>query len=322
MKFYYPIIWLILFISNGCVAAERTTVRLGVLAFGTVAWELKVMEQAKLAEAADLNVVIQPIANPEAGKIALQSGSVDMIVSDWIWVNKLRSDGKDYTFYPYSTTSGALVVAKNSPIRSIKDLKNKKVGIAGGELDKNWLLLQALLQKSGPKDTVASIQTVFGAPPLLNQQIESNRVDALLTYWHFAARLEAKGYRQIFDGQGIIRALGIDKSVPFLGYVFKESWAKNHKQAVTAFLQAAYKSRKLICRSDEYWQTVVPLTQTDDTQIQETLRTRYCAGNITRWGENERKAADQIYQLLKTVSANQLTGKGEELQSGTFWAID
>jgi NitT/TauT family transport system substrate-binding protein len=157
-------------VSCNGFTAEKTKIRIGVLAFGTVDWELSAIQNDPATASADFQLDIQRLANPEAGKIALQSGSVDMIVSDWIWVSKLRATGSDFTFYPYSTTSGALVVADASPIRTLKDLKGKRLGIAGGELDKNWLLLQALAKKD-QLDLNSDVDKVFGAPPLLNEQI-------------------------------------------------------------------------------------------------------------------------------------------------------
>jgi NitT/TauT family transport system substrate-binding protein len=194
MKINILFISLCLFSCCNSYAAERTVIRIGVQASGTVDWELAAVQDNP---ANDFQVEVHRLANAEAGKIALQSDAVDMIVSDWIWVSRLRATGSDFTFYPYSNTSGALVVAGDSPIRTVQDLKGKRLGIAGGELDKNWLLLQALAGQE-QLNLNDSVEKVFGAPPLINEQIKRNRVDVALTYWHFAAKLEAQGYRQYF----------------------------------------------------------------------------------------------------------------------------
>jgi NitT/TauT family transport system substrate-binding protein len=318
MKFSVFFISLCLFASGNSYAAEKTVIRLGVQASGTVDWELSAIQDSPQA---DFQLEIQHLANAEAGKIALQSGAVDMIVSDWIWVSRLRATGSDFTFYPYSNTSGALVVAQNSPIHSVKDLKGKRLGIAGGELDKNWLLLQALAQQE-QLDLNASVEKVFGAPPLINEQIKQNRVDAALTYWHFAARLEAQDYRQVIDGKGILKGLGIQEDVPSLGYVFKQSWADAHKQAVNSFFNASEQAKNQLCTADAAWQKIIPLTQAADLPTQAKLRQRYCEGNIKHWGEPEQQAAARIYTMLRALSNNQLTGQSEKLQPGTFWSVD
>jgi NitT/TauT family transport system substrate-binding protein len=299
-------------------AADKATIRVGVQATGTLAWELAALQANEQEDIIGFKIAVLSVANSEAGKIALQSGAVDLIVSDWIWVSRMRSDGIDFTFYPYSTTSGSLLVPINSPIHSIKDLKGKRLGIAGGGLDKNWLLLQALAQTENI-DLNAGVEKVFGAPPLINEQLKQGRVDAALNYWHFGAKLEAQGYRQVIDGKAILEGLGIQAYVPALGYVFKQSWADNHKAALNAFIAASKTAKHLLCTSEADWGKVIPLTQTDDAATQSKLRQRYCEGNVTAWGIPEEHAAEQIYDLLRKVSNNQLTGKSDQIQPGTFW---
>jgi NitT/TauT family transport system substrate-binding protein len=318
MKYYVLLLGLCLIAFNS-FASDKTTIRIGVQATGTLAWELAILDAENKAKEQAFNIEIHPVATTEAGKIALQSGAVDIIVSDWIWVSRMRSDGADFTFYPYSTTSGALMVPESSLIHTIADLKGKRLGIAGGELDKNWLLLQALAGKE-QLDLDASVEKVFGAPPLINEQLMQSRVDAALNYWHFGAKLETQGYRQVIDGKGILKGLGIQENVPTLGYVFKKSWADGHKAALNSFFQASKNAKQLLCTSEPDWKKIIPLTQTDDVATQTKLRQRSCEGNISRWGIPEQQAAERIYTLLRKVSNNQLTGKSEHLQPGTFWS--
>jgi NitT/TauT family transport system substrate-binding protein len=320
MKLKVILFTLTLLFSTHGFSIEKTTLRLGVLAFGTVNWELTTLVNQNLIDNASFKLEIHPLANPQAGKIALQSGAVDIIVSDWIWVSRLRSTGSDFSFFPYSTTSGALIVPKDSTINSVKGLQGKKLGVAGGELDKNWLLL--LAQQQYQLDLNTLVEKIYGAPPLLNQQLLHGRVDAIINYWHFAAKLEAKGYKQLINGKQILHALGIKEEVPTLGYVFNRSWAGQNKNIVNAFLKSTQRAKNLLCESDKAWQKIIPLTKTKDTETQNILRERYCAGRIKQWGENEQQAAAKIYTLLRTMSNNKLTGNSTTLQPGTFWTID
>jgi NitT/TauT family transport system substrate-binding protein len=319
MKFNIFFVGLIVFSSSSCFAVEKTTIRIGVLPFGTVNWELSVL-QAKSSSADLYQLDIQFVANPQAGKVALQSGAVDMIVSDWIWVSKQRSIDSDLTFYPYSNTAGALVVPAASNIRDLQSLKGKKLGIAGGELDKNWLLLQALALNKYQFDLNQSVEKIYAAPPLLNQQILQQRVDAVINYWHYAARLEAQGFRQIIDGQEIQQQLGIPATVPSLGYVFKQSWGNNHYPAIKRFFQDTRIAKESICTDDAAWQRIIPLTRIQDPKTQQILRKRYCAGRVNSWGLKEQQAAAQIYSLLRKLSNNRLTGTAEKITPGTFWS--
>ena len=63
--------------------AAAADVRVGVLPFGTVSWELDVIKRHKLAEREGVNLVVVPLAGRDASTVALQGGSV--------WVFKLFS---------------------------------------------------------------------------------------------------------------------------------------------------------------------------------------------------------------------------------------
>ena len=151
--------------------AAAETVRIGVLKFGTVAWELDVIKAHGLDEAEGIDVEVVGLAGKDATSVALQAGKVDMIVTDWIWVSRQRAAGAGFTFVPYSTAVGALMVPPDSPIRTLPDLKGKRLGIAGGPADKSWLLIRALARERHGMDLAAEADAVFGTPPLLNEQI-------------------------------------------------------------------------------------------------------------------------------------------------------
>jgi NitT/TauT family transport system substrate-binding protein len=297
-------------------AADQPVIKIGVQASGTLAWELSVLQHGEQYKNSGFTIETYPMANAEAGKIALQSGTVDMIVSDWIWVSRMRAEGADFTFYPYSTNSGALMVPEKSNIHQLADLKGKKLGIAGGALDKNWLLLQALAQQEH-LDLNAQVETVFGAPPLINEQLRQGRIDAALNYWHFSAKLKGQGFRQLIDGKEIISKLGIQETVPALGYVFRQKWAK--APVLSSFFQASRQAKTEICGSDKVWQQIIPLTQAEEKTTQDRLRQEYCQGEVKQWGKPEQQAAEKIFSLLQKLSGNKLAGPSEHLAPGTFW---
>ena len=58
--------------------------------------------------------------------------AADVIVSDWLWVSRERGLGAKLTFYPYSSALGAVMVPNSSTIRTLADLKGRKLAVAGG----------------------------------------------------------------------------------------------------------------------------------------------------------------------------------------------
>ncbi len=96
---------LTLAISAGlCHAVEP--VRVGLLKFGTVNWEMAVVQDEGLDQKHGVDVQVTELASTNAVNVALQGGAVDLIVGDWIWVNRQRAEGRDYSFFPYSLAVG------------------------------------------------------------------------------------------------------------------------------------------------------------------------------------------------------------------------
>lgn len=299
--------------------ARLETVRIGALAFGTLNWELATIQSAGLDKANGIALQTQTLASAQAGPVALLSQGVDVVLGDWIWVSRQRESGSDFSFVPYSTSHGVLLVPVGSAIQSVADLAGKRLGVAGGALDKNWLLLNALAQTQFGLDLAKTATVVFGAPPLLNEQLQQGKLDALLDYWHYAARLENQGYRPLLDGQDLIRQLGVKTEVPSLGYVFKESWAKQHRAALDGFLSASRAAKRLLCESDAAWQKVLPLTQEQNPEVLNRLRQGYCAGRVQHWGDAEQQATAALYAILKQSGGVETAGYAEHLAPGVFW---
>ncbi|HYH21275.1 MAG TPA: ABC transporter substrate-binding protein [Azospirillum sp.] len=301
-------------------ARAAETLRLGVLKFGTVSWEIETLRRLGLDAKAGLTLEVVDLANPEAGKIALLGGSVDVIVSDWLWTARQRAEGDALSFVPYSGAVGAVMVPPESPIRSLADLKGKRIGVAGGPLDKSWLLVRGLTRQEHGFDPASDSQPVFAAPPLLSQQAETRQLDAVLIYWNFAARLEAKGFRRLLDVEEAgARLGGGGVRVPSLGYVFREDWARNHPQAVAAFFAATLEAKAVLASTDAAWEPLRPLMRAEDEATFLALRDGYRAGIPTRWGPAEHQAAEGIFAVLARLGGAPLVGKAERLPPGTFW---
>ena len=298
------------------LAAPR--VRIGTLKFGTVSWELDTMKHHGLDAANGIDLDIVYFAGEDATNVALQAGDVDVIVTDWLWVSRLRSEGEDLTLVPYSTAVGGVMVKQESSIRTIADLREKKIGVAGGPLDKSWLLIQALARRDYGLDLPASNEIVFGAPPLMSEKAMQGELDAVLNFWHFCARLEANGFRRVTGAGEAARALGASGPVSALGYAFRETWADANPGAASGLVKASAQAKELLAESDDEWQRLAPLVRAEGKEL-ETLRDRYREGIPRRpVGEEETDAA-KLYRVLAGIGGEKLVGNAPDMAPGTFW---
>ncbi len=299
-------------------ADEPSTVRIAVLQFGSVAWQLESVRRHRLAEAEGVRIDPVVLASNQATLVALQAGAVDVIVSDLLWVARQRAGGADWSFHPYSTALGAVEVPAASSIRSLGDLPGRRLGIAGTPLDKSWLILRLLAQRQNGHDLDAVVEKLFGAPPLLAEQLSAGRIDALLTYWQFAARLEAQGTRRLLGMTEAMRELGIAEPVPLVGYVLSAAWAREHAAACAAFFRACRRAEEILLHSDDEWQAIAPLTGAADARELERLRNAFRDG-VPRGEETAmRGAAANLYDLLAGIGGEALVGPSRTLPEGTF----
>jgi NitT/TauT family transport system substrate-binding protein len=299
-------------------AMAADTIRIAAQKTGTLAWELAVIRAQGLDRQAGLDIVTTELATPESGKIALRGGSADVIVSDLLWVSRERSLGGKLVFYPYSSALGSVMATAASQIRALADLKGRSLAVAGGPLDKSWLLLQAALKQDGI-ELKQQATIAYGAPALLAAKTLRGEFDATLNYWNFCAELEAKGLRRVAGIEDILPKLGARGPSAMLGYVFDERWATQNRDAVERFIAVTRKAKDALATSDEAWQRVAPLAGVPDAAALKILRERYRAGIPRRPIAEEEADARVLYGVLARLGGAELVGPAPELAPGTFF---
>ncbi len=305
--------------ASDAIAADH--LRIAVQKTGTLAWELEVLRSHNLDQEADLAIETTELATTEAGKIALKGGAADVTVSDWLWVTRERSFGDDLVFYPYSNALGAVMVPANSPIHGIADLKGKKLGVAGGPLDKSWLLLQALARRSGVNLTTETA-IAYGAPPLLTQKALQGETDATLTFWNFCADLEAKGMRRAISMNDVVKLLGANGPVAMVGYVFDGRWAQRNRAPLARFFAAMHKAEDILRDVPTEWLRLAPRIGAKDAGALDIYRRRFLEGIPHRPLADEQADAQALYRVLAEIGGADLVGPARELDPETFYRAE
>jgi NitT/TauT family transport system substrate-binding protein len=301
---------------SGAFAADR--IRIAAQKTGTLAWELDILRAHGLDRQAGIDIETTELASTEAGKVALESRSVDLMLSDWLWVSRERAFGDDVVFYPYSSAPGAVMVPANSPIGGIAGLKGKKLAVAGGPLDKSWLLLRALAYRSNI-DLKAQSDIVYGAPPLLQQKALQGETDATLTFWNFCAELETHGMRRAVAMDDVVKSLGAAGPVAMVGYVFNANWAQRNHSLLDRFFAAARQAKEILAQSPDEWQRLAPRISPSGTSGLDVYRQRYLEGIPRRPLGAEVADARTLYDVLAKIGGADLVGAARELDPGTFY---
>lgn len=251
---------------------------LSVLQFGTAHWGLEHLQRRQLDRAQGFELRVRLVADLPASRLAVASGSVDGAVADLLWVQSRYAAGTPYLYLPFSSQIGEIVVAGDSSIDRLADLPGKRIGVAGGPDSLGWLLVQHAARQQGI-DLARDAQVQFAAPPLLNQALRRGQLDALVTYWHFAARLRGEGGgRSAFALVDLLQGLGLNPDLPVLGYVFPQAWAAQHRALLGRFERALRQGKRELAATPAYWDAIRPLMRAEDDAVFAALRSGFLAG--------------------------------------------
>lgn len=308
----------------GARAEGASPIRLSILQFGSAAWELAAMAALGLPAKGGFSLDLRRAANNDAGRLAFLAGAVDGVVSDLLWAARLKAEGRDLIYIPYSTGEGAVMVPAGSPVKTLKDLAGVRLGVAGGPLDKSWLLLQAHARQSAGVDLAQSAQLAFGAPPLLAAKLEQGELDAALLYWTFAARLEPKGFTRLIAMDDVLAAFGLAPPPALVGQVFDGAFARRAPQVVAAFAAAARETRAVLAgtgaAAEAAWAAARPVMQAPDEATFQALRRGYIAGIPHRSRAAEQEAAEKLVSVLAQAGGASLLGGMRTLPEGLYGA--
>ncbi len=297
---------------------ELPTIRLGALAYGTVNWELDTIKNNQLDEKYGFKLDVVPMGGGSASDIAFLGGKIDVMVSDFIWAAAQRAEGRDLKFIPYSTAVGGIMVKADSGIDSLKDLAGKRIGVAGGPLDKSWLILQAYAKQEGLLDLKADTKQEYGAPPIMFKAAMSGDIDGVINFWHFQAKAKAAGLKEIISVQEAAKSLGLDPSVPLLGYIVNGKMDTKLSQGLFA---ASRDAKAILGNDDAAFDAVRARMKPKNDAEFEALKAGFRAGIPTSTTVDE-AAVDNTLQMMAKLGGPDLVGKATTLPKDLFISLD
>ena len=304
-------------LSATAALAELPTLTAAVMETGTVNWELDTIQHEGLDEKHGFDLAVRPVAGGSAGRIAFEAGEADVIVADWLWVARQRAAGRDYAFIPYSKAVGGVMVPGDSEVQALPDLAGGQIGIAGGPIDKSWLILRAYAQQEYGMDLAAETEQVFGAPPLIFKSALDGELAGAINYWHFMAKMEAAGMRELISVSDAAEALGLDPSTPLLGYVVRDEMMEESPELVEGLAAASREAKDLLATDDAAWDRLRPLMNAGDDAAFEALVAGYREG-IPDEGPVDEAAAGRMLALMAELGGPDLMGDVDTLPEGVF----
>jgi len=222
---------------------------IGLLAFGGPAWagEAKVVRVGYQKSGAlvlaknegALEKALQPLGYTVEWKEftsgpplieALNGGSIDFGHSGDAPLIFAQAAGVPFQYLantPQSPNSSAILVPKDSPLRTIGDLKGRKVAFTKGT-SAHHLVFQALISA---KLTLADIKPVYLSPPDARGAFQSGRVDAWAIWDPFFAAAEVDAEARVLVSSG---AFSPNREF----YFGRAEFLASHPETIAPFLTA------------------------------------------------------------------------------------
>jgi len=190
---------------------------------------------------------------------------------------------------PPSGKAISLLVPVNSPVKSVRDLKGKKVAFQKASIG-HYLLVKAL-EDVGLK--LSDVQSVFLAPADANAAFSQNKVDAWYIWEPFVTRNEQNKIARVLADGGKLRDTGNF-------YLTSRQFYQAHPDAIKVFLEELQKTE--IWTKDhpkEVAQLLAPVTQLDPPTL-EIMHDKYDYGVLPITEKviiKQQEVADKWYSL-------------------------
>jgi NitT/TauT family transport system substrate-binding protein len=303
-------------LATSAAAQELPKLTVAVQTSGTVNWEIQTILHHGFDRANGFELEVMDVSGSPAGQVAFLGGEADVIVSDWIWVARQRAEGVDLAIIPYSRAVGGVMVPADSPAETLMDLKGEQIGIAGGPIDKSWIILQAYALDQG-FDLAAETTQVFGAPPIVFKAGLDGEVAAVVNYWHFMAKQEAAGMRHLLTVAEASEALGIDPDVPLLGYVVSGDLLREQPELVEGLAAASRAAKELLATDDTEWERLRPLMNAESDAEFAALVEGWREG-IPPAGPVDEAEVAELLAIMAELGGEELVGQATTLPEGVF----
>lgn len=212
-----------------------------------------VMKKYKLDAKYGFELQVVPAVNPQAMLTAVQAGGAEIGNVFWSDIARWRNAGvKVVGISPMLAWADFAVVPASSSIRTLADLKGKKLGVTSRN-SLNFVVMRAVAQRNFGFDLEKEVVVHEGSVSLLRGLLEQGQLDASEMYNSLAPAMFASGkFRPLAQIRELIVQLGLPDA-PFLLYMCDENYATAHPANVRAFLAAFRETIEILKVDDAAW---------------------------------------------------------------------
>ncbi len=252
-------------------SAAPIPVRFAGLLSASQAYIPTLMKDKGIGKKYGLDVQLVGLSSVGAGQQfnSLRSGDADFSAGNYLDLLRQRQAGlKVRAIRPMTTFGNAIVAPPDKPYKKLSDLKGARVG-TNSVTQLDWMILRAAGKKAYNFDLSKDAEVTESAPPLLNQLMSRNQLDAALQFNpDFTLQPVAVGQLKIVTTvPAVMQDAGFDTQTFYLIYFLADSWRDKYPDGTPRLVAAMDEAAELMDKDDSVWPALAKLSGMEDQSL-------------------------------------------------------
>jgi NitT/TauT family transport system substrate-binding protein len=298
-------LWLVFVVLlAGCarkpsVSSDARSFKLGITS-GAQEFIDFVMEQQKLLDQAGLK--IEKVKEPGTANVnlMLSERKVDIGFGGITSMAVARNQGKDViVVYGVISPVDVVMVPKDSPVKSLSDLKGKKLGVFGGPGSTTLSFLAVLARKFYGIDLLRDVELVSAPAGALSGLLLSNMIDAALFPTIESIQLHADDRFRVLTDLNAEYKERLGGRVPaHVTIVTNEEFARSHPDVVKDYVKAYKNTVDYIHAHPDAVGAYAASIKVNDDKVRMLFREKLLPNLVERWDAEQAALENDFLKLV------------------------
>jgi NitT/TauT family transport system substrate-binding protein len=306
LKFLPATLLLLLFLLTSCsTKPESSSARTFTLGITSGAQEFVdfVMERHGLLDEVHLQAEKVKSLSPANLHLMVAERKVDIGYGGFTTMATARGEGKDIiVIYGVFSPVNMVFVRKDSPIKSLTDLKGKKLGVFGGPGSTTFAFLAVLAKNWYGVDLFHDAELVTAPAPVLAELLGKGDIDAALLGTVESIQTFAQDrYRVIADLSAEYKSHQGGRAPAHVTVATNENFAGTHPDIVRDYLKAYKNALNYMHAHPEVWDEYAASIKMTDAAERKLLREKMEPNLVEKWDAEQIALQNDYLKLVHSI---------------------
>jgi ABC-type nitrate/sulfonate/bicarbonate transport system substrate-binding protein len=283
-------------------SASTRTFKLGITS-GAQEFVDFVMEGHGLLDQVGLKADKVKSLSPANLHLMVAERKVDIGFGGFTTMATARSEGKDIiVIYGVFSPVNMVFVRKDSPIKTLTDLKGKKLGVFGGPGSTTFAFLAVLAKNWYGIDLFRDAELVTAPAPALAELLGKGDIDAALLGTVESIQTFAQDrYRVLVDLSAEYKAHQGGRAPAHVTVATNEEFAKSHPDIVRDYLKAYKNALQYVRVHPEVWDEYAGSIKMDSAAERALLREKMGPNLVEQWDAEQIALQNDYLKLVHNI---------------------